>query len=74
MLLEERRDCSRGDSRQMVQAPCQLHLPDQLSPGKCALGWKGARERSDGKPGIQISSVLILQLQMTAVFMDVDRK
>lgn len=29
----------------MVKAPCGLHFPDQLSLGKCALGWKGARER-----------------------------
>lgn len=45
--------CSRGDGRQMVKAPCQLRLPDQLSLGKCALGWKGARERRMRNPGIQ---------------------
>lgn len=37
----------------MVQEPFQLHLPDQLSLGKCALGWKGAKERRGEKPGIQ---------------------
>lgn len=37
----------------MVQEPFQLHLPDQLSLGKCALGWKGARERRGERPGTQ---------------------
>lgn len=36
-------------SKQMVQAPFQLHLHDQLSLGKRALGWKGAKGRRGEK-------------------------
>jgi hypothetical protein len=61
----------------MAKAPCQLHLPDQLSLRKCALGWKGARERKEDEESRHPEdppSVLMLQVQMTVVSMDVDGK
>ena len=48
VLLEEG-GALGGGSKQMVQAPFQLHLRDQLSLGKCALGWKGAKGRRGEK-------------------------
>lgn len=38
-----------GGGKQVVQAPFQLHLHHQLSPGKSALDWKGARGRRGEK-------------------------
>lgn len=33
----------QGGGKQTAQASLQLHLPDQLSRGRCAPGWKEAK-------------------------------